>query len=555
MNRNKQTDHAVGRTKMVITSPEGGVVTTVIARVLNQNTPNRLTFSGQVAFEEKVKTHLYEDVLPIVTEIMVILDIPPTSFDISVVNVGATSSSDLGFDITGFSADVPVFMAMLSAGLDMPVRQDIVFTGHIASPDGDIAQVESLPEKAEAALQDTSITSFVYPSLDKDISLQVIKPIKYESVVAAIRGCRGRIHLIEVRTIADLLEKTLEPAAIVTASLKNGFFDERITNREGNNLRWTAMYLANINHKRFWDVLYEALCEKNTDSAHNLIQEFAEYHIIRKRYPSKCGENLNRLVLSLPSAIKRATGFFPLLTKELYIKLIQHATKQDHGDISYLHNALYNETQSPQIKQNVPQKKPVPDKISKIVDYIQEQLNPETIEREVARVYENARVSFALDSITVDSHDEFTDTLTAFFAHVDRHVNPHSGSVDFGRIRTEALALFNKVFPGTVKNNAALAEARHGTRGGLRYIFDTITDYLKQEAREKHRARIVKETVDPLDYDTRKALIQEIVYRGKDILPPEITSRPPEHYADDFESIVIAYAQSMSNVTEILRRL
>jgi predicted ATP-dependent protease len=38
-----------------------------------------------------------------------------------------------GVQVSGFSADVPMFLAMLSARLQMPVRQDVVSTGHIAS--------------------------------------------------------------------------------------------------------------------------------------------------------------------------------------------------------------------------------------------------------------------------------------------------------------------------------------------------------------------------------------------------------------------------------------
>ena len=73
------------------------------------------------------------------------LDLPKHSFDIWVANIGATSLNEIGITISGFSADVPVLLAILSASLQLPVSADIVSTGHIASPDGDIRMVRGLP--------------------------------------------------------------------------------------------------------------------------------------------------------------------------------------------------------------------------------------------------------------------------------------------------------------------------------------------------------------------------------------------------------------------------
>jgi hypothetical protein len=53
------------------------------------------------------------------------------------------------------------------------------------------------------------ITEFVYPSLDKDSSIKILKPKEYERTVSALRSCRGRIKLVEVNDTYELIKKHL----------------------------------------------------------------------------------------------------------------------------------------------------------------------------------------------------------------------------------------------------------------------------------------------------------------------------------------------------------
>ena len=81
------------------------------------------------------------------------------------VNLDAASITEVGLNISGFSADVPILLAILSASLQMAVPEDIVSTGHIASPDGDIRMVRNLPTKFAAAVEANSIKRFVHPAI------------------------------------------------------------------------------------------------------------------------------------------------------------------------------------------------------------------------------------------------------------------------------------------------------------------------------------------------------------------------------------------------------
>jgi hypothetical protein len=97
---------------------------------------------------------------------------------------------------------VPVFLATLSAALDIPLSESIVSTGHVASADGDIRFVKNIPAKARAALSDETIETFIFPSLHQDGSIESLSPSEKEKVEVAILDARSRLRAIEVSTIS-----------------------------------------------------------------------------------------------------------------------------------------------------------------------------------------------------------------------------------------------------------------------------------------------------------------------------------------------------------------
>lgn len=111
---------------------------------------------GPVSFRESTAAHIEQALLPIVDRTLAALGLPTRGFHISVANLGMAATADIGISISGFSSDVPVLISLLSAALGMPVPGDMVTTGHVASPDGDIAAVRAIPAKLAAAVADVS---------------------------------------------------------------------------------------------------------------------------------------------------------------------------------------------------------------------------------------------------------------------------------------------------------------------------------------------------------------------------------------------------------------
>ena len=163
----------IGRTKTALLlqgDDQHAVISAIIVRRVTQK--RRLCFSGKVEFSRSVKNHIKKVILPIIDSILRRLGLPKKNFEISAVNLGAASALDIGVTVSGFSTDVPLFIAMLSQALQIPVSEDFVSTGHIASVEGDISAVRGISAKEKAAQNDDSVKHFLCPNLENDESLK-----------------------------------------------------------------------------------------------------------------------------------------------------------------------------------------------------------------------------------------------------------------------------------------------------------------------------------------------------------------------------------------------
>ena len=143
------------------------------------------------------------------------------------------------------------------------------------------------------------------------------------------------------------------------------------------------------------------------------------------KYPVKFGEELNKMIMSLPFSVKKTSGLFPLIKKDKYIRLIQNAAENAHDDISILHNALYGKINGKHkfISSKKEEKGIVADESDRL-DYILEQINPDYIDLNITKPIDEARASYVFEGIQADSYDDLLNTITSFYIHIFRHTKP-----------------------------------------------------------------------------------------------------------------------------------
>ena len=550
----------IGRAKTVLVFGQGqsakAVVTTIIAKLRRRSGRKRLCFAGPVVFGAELIEHLRHTVLPAIDQIAQLLDLKRRNFELSVVNLGAASVSDIGLSVSGYSADLAVLLALLSAQLKMPLDQDVVVTGHVASSDGDIRPVKSLPAKLAAAAQDPDVEVFVYPSLKADGSLRVLAPEGKDRTETAIIAAKDEIRTIAVGDICELVGFGLDDEAMVLGSLRSGFFElEETPDSQGTPVERMVMLLATCNEQRFWRVLEGHLLSGTAASAKGLLLARARYHVRRKRYPEGFGRELLLLVQSLPPATLRLKIAFPLLPMDKCLQMGRFAGHADHQDLQCLLDAALGRISSRTEKPGTEVKSAVQEQsaASAAVDTVASQIGADALAEKIGLPIDTARATYVMPEVTIESHDVFHDTIAAFYLALLRHTGAAGASTDNQAVASEAYSLLERAFRDQGGANAALAEARHGTKGGVRFVLDVMTEQFKNEQQTKHVSRILKEALDPLDWDATVAFMAAFLERIGPQLPPEMRSQPPQRFARHYQEIVQTYVRSVDRVKELLR--
>ena len=554
----------IGQTKTVLLSQsEGrsiGVVTEIIVQTVSEKSDSpRLVFNGPVKFDDQCSEHLQSVVLPMVDKITDAMDLPKTNYRISAVNVDASALLDRGIMISGFSADLPIALAMLSSALDVTLRQDAVSTGHIASPEGHLACVSGIPAKLEAAIASSEVTQFVLPDPDRDGSSKTLTPREYESITDALISSSGKIRITPVLNFYEAIEVFLDDESIVMASLRRGFFHRRPKKHDHPNpIGETIHFFSNDNKKRFRDVLERMFLSSSIQKAKELLQAYVDYHIREKRYPKSFGGELFRLMLSLPPSIGRLEKLCPLIPTEAYIKLIQHAGDADFEDIQHLHKAVFEEPIERGSLKESPSREADFDEIGAerdLLERILQEISEENLTEKIRRPFDEARSRYVLETVKVKNGSAFNDTIVRYYAHLCRYTGIIEGLQNKDGVAHEAIEAVDNAFKRKGGYEAALSEGIYAINGGMRMVLDAMTEYLKESSSQKYINGVCKRILDPLDWDTKVRLMEVFLKHINERLPGDLKDQPAKKLARQWEYLLKLYARSMSDVSSLIRRL
>ena len=557
----KKTNSSIGQAKTVLVFNDGNkkkaVISTVVVRVLDGKDEPRVKFSGPVSFSANTKKHLTDTVVPIAEMVLGYVGIAGKGYEITVANIGAASIFEVGIKISGYSLDMPVFLAILSARLQIPLSDDAVFTGHIGSTGGDIKMVSAIPAKVDAIMGVDFINTLFCPSPHHDQSLTSLTPDKKSRITGALSKAKGKVQVHEVIDISELVEKAFSKEDVVISSLKQGFYQRSVPElQKGSISSKAANFFIKNNDNRFWQTLERSLFQNKSKLVKNFLLTFANFHIERKIYPKKFGSKLLHLIISLPPETRRRNLLYPLIPISTCVQLCQQAKKKDNDDVLDLFKAISgNFLTNPQknlFQQKIDHSKTDNPIYATISDILSE-ISQDALIVSVGGKIDGARSTYSISSTVIDSYEHFLEVIRSFYLHILRHTNEVSLSYELDSIGAESIALVERAFSKQGGFKAALAEAKHGHNGGLRRVLDSMTDHYKQEQMEKHVQQVLKSALDPLDWDGKVDLMKELMHRLKPHLPQEILLQPVSRYADQWETISHVYVKSIDQMTALFR--
>lgn len=556
-------DHnAIGKTKTAILVRETRNPLAILTEIFAQAVPlaphTRVIYSGPVTLDEKTASHVETVIFPIVDRITQSLGLPSKGFSISIANVGASAAKGAGLRITGFSADIPFLMAMLSASLQAGLRQNIMATGHIASLAGEVVPVLGIPAKIEAAIAYGHVDEFLFPDIGRDVSAATLMP--REDLIEekkSFLSLQEGIKLTSIMDIHDALRAFFSDGAVILSSLDQGYFRaEHFYGSDDNPLNRSIGFFLEKHEERFWSALKDLLFSQEVERTKSLLRSFIEYHLHKEHYPLHFGEQLYRLAISLPMLKRRLNDLFPILTVDQCIALSSYASSSDHPDVQTLYKLTsveglikLPETAAFDANESSYGEEPEEQTLRKIFL----ELSEANLAKKIGLSLDEGRASYPMNQVTVASALEFNQAITGFYIHLMRHIQSPDGHISWEAASAEAMDRVENAFHNVGGYPTALAEAKAATKGGLRYVFDMMTDGEKSVRMEKYRNMVLKEAIDPLDWDTKVRLSSHIKKQYDRSLPDLLKSMRPEQLAHRLEEAIRLLTEGAKDLNRWIR--
>ncbi len=550
------TDMAIGRTFTVTVSGEDAVLSTVNVKESNDESV-RVKCIGPGEFHPKTWNHIQNILVPLLDRILRILGLPPKSFDISVNNIHATSLYGIAPKVSGYSADLALFVAMLSSALDIPIPQDVVSTGHISSPDGDVSLVKSIKSKLSAAQETSGIRAFIYPSLESDRSIEtVLSEEERSEVEEALSIIKDSFRTIPVNNIAEVLEFFFRETDIITSSLTKDYFGNIIPTDLRTSIEKSMIrYLVNDLDARFWKCFEDSLKHDAQDEAKKLLLDRVNHHIRNKMYPCNFGRKLYQIFRSIPPNVlkpKNARSFLPI---QSWSRFIQYAQQNQESDVFLFLRAI-----NPQyrIKEGATETQEIPISPSMItkatVDLVVLEISKRNLTHLISHPIYKARSSFFEDVFTTEDTNQFYGCIESFFMHLLNHTRQLVSPIEEEDIRADALNLLEKAFRDQGGVKLALLEAREGVHGGIPYILTQMAEQLIKEQKQKYVNFVLKRILDPTNPSQKVEFIRHFFDKIKPILPEGTIEGPPEWYVNHCDQIVLDYVCGIDSLNDNIKR-
>jgi hypothetical protein len=476
----------------------------------------------------------------------------------TVLNLDGIAAKEIPAVLSGHSADVPIFSCLLSAAVDLELRQDVLPTGELGSLAGDITMVSGIPAKVAAAAEDPAVSAFLYPSLDRDHSLLMLTPNERERIQEALTVASAYVRTVPLKNIADVMEHLFDDDAVTLCSLRQGFWDAAPSSSATETPLGTAIrFLTSHNEDRFWRALESTLSAGDSTRTRQLLDAIVQFHVSRKTYPAGFGGRLFQLVCSLPPATRRLKTPFPLVPVADFITLSQFAAHSHYEDLRFLSRICLENAKAfepAHFTQRTPATLEDRETGEAAVTILLDELLPETIAAKVCNPIDEALNHFHPDSIQAGSCIECLEVAAALFCQLERYSKAIPAGPPIETAEKEAVALLQEAFARYGGEDAAYAEACQPTRlGGLPYVLKVMTDVYKAKAVHDHIRWVMRKGVDPL-YREHVAFTEEIKRRFASFLSPEDVEPDAEVLANRWEDLARAYAHSLDAVKVVLRK-
>jgi hypothetical protein len=190
------------------------------------------------------------------------------------------------------------------------------------------------------------------------------------------------------------------------------------------------------------------------------------------------------------------------------------------------------------------------------IEALLEEIDERTIAKKVGIPNDEARISFALKSNTVDNFDEFSRIIGDYYNHHFKQCVSRGGELSTSEASGRAKEVLEREYrrrAGDVVT--AFNDAHDGTNGGLRVVLDTIAESIKAESVERYIRDVFDRHVTPNEWDEKVEIIRQFINQTGVGVDSSINKAQPEQYAQNYQELIRSYVNGLQRTSSIFRRL
>ena len=528
-------------------SPKG-IIATLSASATTAKSRPRIHYTPPNAFAQSVKEQIQHVILPQVDLVTRQLGLRQRNFTLELQNIGISAIADRHYQLTGFSADLPIFLALLASACRVNIPASTAATGHISGKSGTVAIVSNLPEKIRTCHGNPRIKHLIIPSVDTADSLASLAPEIHLACRTAIKSSRGPLQITEVSHLSEALRHAWSNEAIVLGSLRTGFFGRRLSIKLPSRVSETISRAAD--DKTFWHSLKRNLCIPKTAGAKELLKAYIDFHFRRKRYPHSLNDEIDLVLKGIPKTKLHRALSAPVISDTSLRKL-----KKLGGGIDSLKIAtLLSQPVTLGATEDLVHQDEL-DPLTEAhanLDQLVYSLSEPRLSQTTGRSIDAARASFALNSSTVSSHQEFLDILASFYIHAASQAGLISRAPSDQDALSCIIPLVNQAYP-SYGIETAEAHAISGTSGGIGTILDKVSTTWREQIRADFIDYQIKLAVDSTNRQRVGDLLQAFAMRYPQHVPFECRFQPVNTYVDRCEEILVAFFKSANSTRTTTR--
>ena len=182
------------------------------------------------------------------------------------------------------------------------------------------------------------------------------------------------------------------------------------------------------------------------------------------------------------------------------------------------------------------------------------ELSDASLTEKIGKPLDEARANYAMKAVTVKDASEFNQAITSFYVHMMRYTQLPEGHVSRDAASSEAVDAIRTAFQDRGGYDAALAEAKSALQGGLRFVFDVMTENEKSVKKGKYKNMILKEAIDAFDWEAKVKLSLHIKKHYGWNLPDAIRTMEPEQIAHRLDEVILLLAAGEKNLDRWFRK-